>query len=283
MSEFIRHMKAAYGASGLVLNESELALINQHTLREYTADELFAFKVTACDNEIDRDTEVFTTATLRQIAKMIQGKTVISDHQWSAEKQCARIYAARVVTESNQMTGYGDPYARLELRCYMPRSEDTKSQIDLIESGILKEVSIGCSTEKNTCSICRNSYYSSDCIHRRGEAYDGKKCYVMLENARDAFEISFTPVPAQPAAGVTKAAKEQEPSGSFKAELEGLTAIVKEIGAAVGRLEKAEKPAPKAPEANTKGAQTQDNAIDPEADALIRSANALINSMEGDF
>lgn len=275
MSDYIRRMKAAYGASGLALDESELALINKYTLRNYTESELFAFKVTACDNEIDRDVEVFTTETLRQIAKLLVGKTLISDHDWRAEKQCARIYAAQVVTENGKLTGYGEPYARLEVRCYMPRNADTKSQIDLIESGVQKEVSIGCAVQKNTCSICGTAYYSGDCIHRRGEQYDSKTCFVKLENAVDAFEISFTPVPAQPAAGVTKSAKEKDAPASVKAELEGIAGMVKEIQTTIKGFAKTEKPPepqPKPPE--------QTNTIDPQTDALIQGANALIKQMQ---
>ena len=35
--------------------EDELELINRHTIKPLTADEVFCFTLTLCDNEIDRD------------------------------------------------------------------------------------------------------------------------------------------------------------------------------------------------------------------------------------
>lgn len=46
------------------LSESELALINKQSLRELNADEVFAFRLAACDNQVDRDNERFTENTL---------------------------------------------------------------------------------------------------------------------------------------------------------------------------------------------------------------------------
>lgn len=261
MSDFIRHMKGAGGA-GITLDEQELAQINRHTLRAYTADELFAFKLIACDNEVDRDGEAFPEATLQQLANKLLGKTVIADHQWKAENQCARIYAAQTGVKEGKTTSYGVPYVFLEAHCYMPRTEETKAQIDRIEAGIQKEVSIGCAVRKHTCSICGKGFYSPDCIHKRGDKYDGNPCFVLLEDAADAFEVSFAAVPIQPAAGVTKSG---EAVPEFRAELESLTRMVKELTQEIRR--------PAVPQEIT----------DSEAQALIQSAKALLKITEGDM
>ena len=42
------------------------------------------------------------------------------------------------------------------------------------------------------------------CKHYWGREYDGKICYFKLENAKDAYELSFVAVPAQVRAGTIK-------------------------------------------------------------------------------
>ena len=73
------------------VGERELALINAQALRELSADEVFAFRLAACDNQIDREGERFTEATLEQLSKPYVGKAVLRDHKWSAEKETARV------------------------------------------------------------------------------------------------------------------------------------------------------------------------------------------------
>lgn len=180
-----------------VLTDDELTLINRHTLRALTSDEVFIFRVVACDNQVDRDTERFTEDALETMAKLFVGRPFIMDHAWSAAKQTARIYAGTVEDAGNGVK-------QLILRAYMLRSEVTQPTIDAIEAGILKEVSVGVLSESSTCSICGRDYFALDCPHRRGSVYDGKTCHVDLDGITDAFELSFVAVPAQPGAGVIK-------------------------------------------------------------------------------
>lgn len=268
MPELFRTMKSVQGVSGLELDTSELVLINQHTLREYAAEDLFAFKVTACDNEIDRDKEAFATKTLEQLAELYVGKTMLdANHAAFAENQCARVYAAEVVREQSQLTSYGEPYARLVVRAYIPRTEVFAELIQLIEAGIRKEVSVGCAIAHKTCSICSKPYWSAECEHQQGMEYEnGRKCFVILEEARDAYEISFVAIPAQPAAGVTKSAS-QENSNPFLAELHGIMATMKSIAAEMRGPSSGELDDP----------LPQPNPLDADAEELIRSANALYN------
>ena len=123
------------------LNDEELALINRQTLRPLTAEEVFTFRLAACDNQVDRDYERFTEATLAEMAERFVGLPVLRDHRWSAETQTARVYAGSV--ESS-----GDGTQRLVLRCYMPRNEQTAATIAAIESGILRECSVGLAVKR---------------------------------------------------------------------------------------------------------------------------------------
>ena len=177
-------------------DEGELALINRQSLRELPADEVFTFRLTACDNQVDRDFERFTEKTLGQLAVLFVGRPVIMDHQWSAKGQTARIYAGGVETEREVQ--------RLVLRAYMLRSEDTQSTIDAIEGGILREVSVGCAVKRRLCSICGADNAVDRCRHYPGHEYDGQLCHMDLDGAEDAYEMSFVAVPAQPGAGIIK-------------------------------------------------------------------------------
>lgn len=176
--------------------ESELALINEYTLRPLTAEEVFIFRMAACDNQVDRDWERFTDATLEGLASLFAGKTVLSDHKWSAGSQTARVYDAYVESEGE--------IKRLILRCYMPRIEQTASVIAGLESGILKECSVGCAVEHVFCSICGADQTKTCCAHVQGREYDGQRCIMELDGAKDAFEVSLVAIPAQPKAGVVK-------------------------------------------------------------------------------
>ena len=190
------------------LNEEELALINQQTLRPLGADEVFTFRLAACDNQVDRDFERFTEATLEELAKKYVGRPVLRDHNWSAAAQTARVYAGSVEP------GDEEGVRRLVLRCYMPRSEQTAPTIAAIESGILRECSVGLAVKRALCSICGANQRETLCKHIQGREYDGQVCHMDLDGAADAYEVSMVAVPAQPAAGVIKSKRYggQEPA-----------------------------------------------------------------------
>ena len=47
-----------------VPSEEELSLINKFTRRTFSADEVYAFSVVLCDNDVDRDFERFSDDAL---------------------------------------------------------------------------------------------------------------------------------------------------------------------------------------------------------------------------
>lgn len=178
------------------LDEAELALINKQSLRELSADEVFTFRMAACDNQVDREYERFTDAALDELAPLFVGKSVLIDHRWSAGSQTARVYGAAVEAE-------GD-VRRLVLRCYMPRTEQTAGTITAIETGILRECSVGCLMKSAVCSICGTNQADRCCSHIPGHRYEGQLCMMDLSDAEDAYEVSLCAVPIQPGAGIIK-------------------------------------------------------------------------------
>lgn len=184
------------------LDKQELELINRYTRRPFTEDEVYTFSVTLCDNEIDRDFERFSDEALEKLSKLFVGVTGITNHDPKAENQTARIYACNTEKPEGKYTSDKKPYMRLKAFAYIPKAKCTDDIITQIESGIKKEVSVGCSAAKKTCSVCGKNI--GFCRHRKGNYYDGKLCFAVIDEPTDAYEWSFVAVPAQKAAGVTK-------------------------------------------------------------------------------
>ena len=194
------------GISGV--SSEELSLINAYTRKTLGADEVYAFTVILCDNDVDRDGERFTVESLFELEKLFVGKTGIFDHDPSAKNQTARIFSCAVENVPERITATGDEYFCLKARAYIPRTEDNRAVIEAIDSGILKEVSVGCAVEETVCSICGEEL--ARCPHKKGERYGGKLCCGELTRPFDAYEFSFVAVPAQKQAGVTKSLKRKE-------------------------------------------------------------------------
>ena len=209
---------------------ADIALINQYALAELQPEDVFCFSVVLCDNEVDRDLERFTDEALEALAALFVGKTGIKDHDWSAENQVARIYRAEVET-TDEKTSDGRVLRQLVGSVYMLRNETTRPLIEAIEGGITKEVSVGFAARRCSCSICGEPLGWLGCKngHEKGLEYDGEQCVGLLEDPTDAYEFSFVAVPAQPRAGVTKAAL----SGVFEmlknADFEGFEDQIREL------------------------------------------------------
>lgn len=195
-------VKQSQAGEGTVVTQQQLEQINRFARTPLKAEEVYAFTVRLCDNQVDREGERFPRATLEELAQLFVGKCGIFDHSWSAKGQAARVYAAELV-EEDALTGTGERYCWLKGYAYMVRTAENEGLIREIEGGIKKEVSVGCAVEKKVCSVCGQTW-DGQCGHEPGRIYDGTLCCVELVHATDAYEFSFVAVPAQPAAGVVK-------------------------------------------------------------------------------
>ncbi len=190
--------------NNILSTEKELELINKHTRTPLTADDVYTFTVTLCDNEIDRDFECFSLKSLQKLTELFVGKTGIADHSMLSKDQSARIFYCYTETDTSKKTSEGEAYTSLKARAYTLKNDSNKDFISSIEGGIRKEVSIGCAVSRVTCSICGKDMKTHSCQHIKGKTYKGKLCYGILEEPNDAYEWSFVAVPAQRNAGVTK-------------------------------------------------------------------------------
>lgn len=169
-----------------------------------TPDEIYVFSIILCDNDIDRDNEAFSINALKILSNMFIGKTGIFDHNPIGSNQVARIFDTHLISDKNKLTKNGDIYHFIKADVYMLKTNSNKDLILEIEGGIKKEVSVGCSVESVSCSICGQNLKLNSCNHLPGNSYNNKICYKILDNPIDAYEWSFVAIPSQVNAGVIK-------------------------------------------------------------------------------
>ena len=220
---------------GLAVTAEDLALINGLAKTELAAEQVYAFTLRLCDNEVDRDFERFDNQALERLGELLVGKSGIFDHQWSARGQTARIYKTEVVREPAIRTEAGDEYRWLKGWAYLLRTEKNGDLIAEIEGGIKKEVSVGCSAGRSVCSTCGAE--NGECAHVPGQIYDGGLCFRELKDITDAYEWSFVAVPAQRKAGVLKRfGQEREGDRALRKEAELGRKYLKALRREVTRL-----------------------------------------------
>lgn len=212
--------------SPLEVTPEDLKKINKYTLAPVTAEDVFIFKASIADNEQDdRNYMPFNLKALQDLKKLYPGKTMLKDHARRADNQIARIYDTELVQDGNKTTELGELHTELESKIYMIKTDSNKDLISEIKGGIKKEVSTSTVPEKMICNICGTDNMKEYCRHWPGLEYDvnqngktsKKRCKMLLHGAKEAYELSFVAVPAQPRAGThksvgfTKPVQEKEP------------------------------------------------------------------------
>lgn len=200
--------------SPLDVSEDDLKKINKYTLSPVTAENVFIFKATIADNEQDdRNHMPFNLKALQDLKKLYPGKTMLKDHERSADNQIARIFDTELIQNTSKQTELGELHTELVAKIYMIKTDSNKDLIAEIMGGIKKEVSTSTVPEKMICSICGTDNMKNYCRHWPGKDYDvsdttgkssKKRCKMLLHGAKDAHELSFVAVPAQPRAGTHK-------------------------------------------------------------------------------
>lgn len=200
--------------SPLECTDADLKKINKYTLSPVTAEDVFIFKATMADNEQDdRNYMPFNLKALQDLKRLYPGKTMLKDHRRVADNQIARIYDTELVQDANKQTELGELHTELIAKIYMIKTDSNKDLIAEIMGGIKKEVSTSTVPEKMICNICGCDNMKEYCRHWPGYEYDvadntgkssKKRCKMLLNGAKEAYELSFVAVPAQPRAGTHK-------------------------------------------------------------------------------
>ena len=196
--------------SPLECTDSDLRKINKYTLAPVKAEDVFIFKATIADNEQDdRNYMPFNLKALQDLKKLYPGKTMLKDHSRRADNQIARIYDTELVQDAIKTTELGELHTELVAKIYMIKTDSNKDLIAEILGGIKKEVSTSTVPEKMVCNICGVDNMKEWCRHWPGLEYDvadatgknsKKRCKMLLDGAKEAYELSFVAVPAQPRA-----------------------------------------------------------------------------------
>ena len=200
--------------SPLEVTDEDLKKINKYTLSPVKAEDVFIFKATIADNEQDdRNHMPFNLKALQDLKKLYPGRTMLKDHSRRADNQIARVYDTELVQNSNKQTELGELHTELIAKIYMIKTDSNKDLIAEIMGGIKKEVSTSTVPEKMVCNICGVDNMKDWCRHFPGRDYDisdtsgkstKKRCKMLLHGAKEAYELSFVAVPAQPRAGTHK-------------------------------------------------------------------------------
>lgn len=210
MSKFENDILKSAEISIQTITDEELSKINTYTLNPLTKDDIFTFKLSMCDNELDdRNYEPFNLQSLKDMQSLYVGKTVLKDHDISVDNQVARVYDTELIYDTTKTTQASEPFASLIAKCYMLKTSSNEDLIKDIQGGIKKEVSTSCRPKKYICSICGVDNFKTYCSHWRGKKYsmaDGseKVCYFTIDGVKEATEVSFVAVPSQPRASTTK-------------------------------------------------------------------------------
>jgi hypothetical protein len=183
----------------------QLAKINIKTLVPLTADETYTFPAKLVgDKVIPGRFYRMTPNFLRKMADQAkQGVSLLLDHSWAnlgiMTIPIGRTYDSRLQQDGDELALYADHYMKMGQEIADISTDQVASGID---SGTIFDTSIGFRASKQTCSICGNNYYSSDCMHMRGRTYDeGKLCIVDIDDG-DLMENSLVFDGAYPGAGV---------------------------------------------------------------------------------
>lgn len=203
----------------LEVSAEDMKKINKYTLSPLNPEDVFVFKAMIADNEQDdRNFMPFNLKALQDLKKLYPGKTMLKDHNRRADNQIARIFDTELKQDGGRKTALGELHTELTAKVYMLNNESNKDLIASIKGGIKKEVSTSCSPDKMVCSICGCDNMKDYCSHWPGRSYtvsEGGKsvCSMLLDGAKEAYELSFVAVPAQPRAGAVKSTGFSKPVG----------------------------------------------------------------------
>ncbi len=175
--------------SGATSQETDMSMINMYSVPGVTlkVEDVFVRSMYLVNDQIAYGNHVFRLSmqALTQAAKMIPGAPVIQAHDRNS-LPLARFFKA-VVEEKDGVNW---------LRAWFYWPKDVSCGADIaknIDAGVLKEVSIGLlpKNETTTCSICEKPMGSKTCFHNEGQEYDGKVCYLAINDVKKVMEGSL--------------------------------------------------------------------------------------------
>lgn len=164
------------------------SLMGLEVVEDETED--YKFEIRLCDTKIDRNFEKFTLTCLRKLSEMFVGK-----NGFVGQDSIAKILSTEVLKGKD-----GEWF--IKANASIKNIPENFKVIEEIKSGKKKKVNIGCSVATRTCSICGDS--TGSCHHKPGVYYNGKQCFMELNNPIEVFEWSFVATPVKEEANMDK-------------------------------------------------------------------------------
>lgn len=216
------------------VSDKELSYINKKFAKsELSTDDIFGFNATIARS--DRTTSYHTRlskATLEAFSKSIATSGVamgilhakslpvgrVYDGEVSGNAINAKFYALRDMNVTiNTSVGFGAGTS----------TYNTNDIERMIDAGTLFDVSVGFEGDRNKymCSVCKNGILSNDCSHFPGVEYEGKKCFVNIDDENATLhEVSVCMAGALPGAEINSlsfASKDEWFSKTFSCSADG--------------------------------------------------------------
>lgn len=158
------------------ISEKDLERINKYTRKDLTKDDIYAFEVILCNNQIDKDFEMISTDCLYDLRKISIGSTGIL-----TENKTAKIFDSycRAAFDND-----GKAIVNLKAKAYIPKTCIEETELKNILTN--QKIGIGFAVKNKICSICRNNF--DFCGHHKGQKYDNRLCYAILYSPTDFYE-----------------------------------------------------------------------------------------------
>ena len=129
-----------------------------------------------CDNQVDRDFECFTKEALEKLKELFLGKTGILTTAFgpAAKRHGFTTARWRPCRTGNSAGRALQPAGGQGLSSQNRQKSGFYYRLD---SGIKKEVSVGCAVNRLRCSVCGEDLKNGNCRHQKGKTYDGRLCW----------------------------------------------------------------------------------------------------------
>ncbi len=177
-------------------DEYDLSLIREIAGEEVASEELYVRSMVLCTGDYDRDYERFTDGVLEQFARSIVGKSLLIGHRHDSAPEGV-FYRAEVVDRPGTTRA-------LKAWFYMPRTESNEHVRRLMDTGVLRYVSIGFRCENLVCDLCGRNMLSAGCEHVAGREYEGRVATGSWTGGAEAVEGSLVYLGSQYDAMLTK-------------------------------------------------------------------------------
>ncbi|MBI1389271.1 MAG: hypothetical protein GC154_12570 [bacterium] len=166
-------------------SEDDMALINRLAASPLRADQVYVRAMLICSTQpCESDGCQFTPEALEQIASIIVGRSVLPGHNRQS-LPLARFFKAEV-------TRAPEDGEAMFVRAWFYWLRGVSGARDLllnVDGGIYREVSLAWKFNAWRCSICGQA--NGRCSHRPGEAYQGARCYRLIDRVTEVLEGSL--------------------------------------------------------------------------------------------